>query len=568
MKLKGLLPIIFAAAFALVSCQETEPEVPAEITIDKTEIEMPRKAIDAQVYVNITSNCQWTATTDADWLSIGVSQGEANKTYKALVKAMTNTTTEVREGKITITSGKTTKDIKVTQSRGSITLTKDQIPDYDKIYVPKEYEGENFLSSEGKWFFGRSQQSEHFIVFWEPGWGEFGDTTPTQCTSSTYKVDIDDLLDWAEKCFDKYVKTLQFATLGKSILDTRKIDIFLQYSTTWAAYGSGLENNVGCLWINPDAAHYHSTVAHEIGHSFQYIVGCDLLHNKTVSNVNTAAFRYDVGQGNGFWEQTSQWMASVMCPEEAFGSWNFSNSDKNGYCESAYKHLLHEDNRYSSYFIHYYWTDKRGIDCLSNVWKSARNPKDALQAYMEYYNISNDEFNAEVYDYAARTVTWDFNDLKDNGTKYMDKMPFKATKQEDGSYKVDASVCPEATGFNIIRLQNYTKGKDVVMSLKGLPNETGYNKSGTASEGGWTIGFVVLSSDGSTRYYSPSVTASANTNFETEITWTVPSDTKRLYAVVAVTPTKYISHQWDENNSNDRLWPYQFSVSGASPKMN
>lgn len=548
------------AAFILASCGEKEPEVFGTITLSKTEIGFSAKEADAQSYLKISSTYQWEATMDVPWLSMSVTRGEAGTEYRSIVSAKTNSLQESRVGTITIKSGLAEKKVTVTQSRGSLTISKEDVKDLDRIYIPKEYEGEKFFSSEGKWFFGRSAQSEHFIVFWEPGFGEFGDTTPSNCPNTRYRVDINALLSWAEQCYECYVNTLKFAEKGKTILDNTKVDIWLQYSTEWAAYGSGLEDKVGCLWINPDAANDKSTLAHEIGHSFQYMVGCDLLKNRTVNSTASAAFRYDIGQGNGFWEQTAQWQAYVMVPSETFTNYNFGE-----YCKNVHKHLLHEDNRYTNYFIHHYWTDKYGIGAVADVWKSARSPKDAVQVYQALHNLSMEELNAQFYDYAAHVATWDFKGLAETGVSYLNKFAWNYVKDEEGWYKVGSSVCPEATGFNIIWLNGAAKGEKVKVEFEGLPDEPGYNSSGSASDSGWTIGFVALASDKKVRYYSTPTMAGADTGLKASAEWTVPEDAYRVWAVIAATPKNYIVHRWDDNNSNDIHWPYRIKVEGATP---
>lgn len=559
---KYLLSLLTLLVVA-VSCNKQEPEIFGDITLDKTELQMSSKAVSAMQYLTIKSTYEWNAVSDADWITMSQTMGQADKEYKILVRAQTNGDPVAREASITISSGKSHKTVKVVQERGALVITPDQIPDYNKIYVPKEYEKEDFFSSDGMWFFGRSAQSEHFILFWDPDYGDGVDTNPGNVAK--YKVDVKALLNWAESCYQSYVNVFKFAEEGHSILDKHKINIFLYYPTNWttpgaAATGAGLENQVGCLWLDGQWATDKPILAHEIGHSFQYIVGCDKLYNKETTNVNTYSFRYDIGQGNGFWEQTSQWMAYMMVPGQTFTNYNFSD-----YCKGVYKHLLHEDNRYSNYFIHHYMTDRYGIEAVGEVWKNARSPKDALEVYMSVHDLSVAEFNQHVYEYASRVATWDFDGLRKDGINYINKIAYKSTKGEDGYYKVDASTCPEATGFNVIRLQNYVKGSDISIDFVGLPNEPGYNKSGTATDGGWTIGFVALSSDNTTRYYSPTAVATADSDYKTTISWTIPEDTKRLWAVVAATPVKYISHKWDENNSNDRHWPYKMAVEGATP---
>ena len=441
-------------------------------------------------------------------------------------------------------------------------LSPSDVPDYDKIYMCSEFRKSTRdgyvtttfydpLKQASLYYFGRSRQSEHFIIFWDK---DFGTTTPDE-TASPYHLDTKAFLDWCEEIYAYYVNTLKFAHLteaDKSYLDQYKFEIFLWHQTEWAAYGSGPEDNItGCLWVNPEAANSRSTVAHEIGHSFQYQVGCDLLLNKKTSDISTVAFRYDQGNGSGFWEQTAQWQAYQMCPEETFTNYNFTT-----FCDNAHRHFAHEDMRYGSYFFHYYWVDKYGMDAVAKVWNAARKPKDSMESYMSAFSLTLDEFNAQLYEYAAKAATWDFQQIRTEGARHAGAVAWKGADAGEGWWKVDPSKAPESTGFNHIRL-SVAPGQQLTMDFAGLPNESGYNSSGNASQAGWTVGFVSLGEDLATRSYSASATATAATGNNATTTWTVPAGAKYVWAVVACTPTSYITHLWDENNKNDRHWPYK-----------
>ncbi len=441
-------------------------------------------------------------------------------------------------------------------------LTPADVPNYDMIYMCSEFyknkrgwdvTGTFYdpLKPESLYYFGRSKQSEHFIIFWDK---DFGDKSPDE-SAAPYHLDTDAFLAWCEEIYAYYVNTLKFAhyTLAdKSYLDQYKFQIYLWHQTEWAAYGSGPNDNItGCLWVNPEAANSRSTVAHEVGHSFQYQTACDLILNKKATDIYQTAFRYDQGQGSTFWEQTAQWQAFQMCPEETFTNYYFSV-----FCDNCHRHFAHEDMRYGSYFFHYYWVDKYGIDAVANVWRTARKPKDSLQSYMDAYDLDINAFNAQVYDYAARVATWDFQQIRGEGARRAGAVSWKGSDAGDGYWKVDPAKAPEATGFNLIRL-SAAPGQELTMDFAGLPNEAGYNKSGDASQAGWTIGFVSLGEDMVTRTYSDPVMATATTGNNVTAQWTVPVGAKYVWAVVACTPTTYITHLWDENNANDRHWPYQ-----------
>lgn len=444
------------------------------------------------------------------------------------------------------------------------------VPNYEMIYMTSEFYKKSRgwevtstfydpLKPESLYYFGRSKQSEHFILFWDK---DFGDKSPDN-SAAPYHLDTDKFLAWCEQIYNYYVNTLKFAhytPADKSYLDTYKFQIYLWHQTEWAAYGSGPEDNItGCLWVNPEAANSRSTVAHEIGHSFQYQTACDLVLNKKAASVYNVAFRYDQGQGSTFWEQTAQWQSFQMCPEETFTNYYFSV-----FCDNCNRHFAHEDMRYGSYFFHYYWVDQYGIDAVANVWRSATKPKDSLESYMHAYNIDIDTFNAQLYDYASRCATWDFGQIRTAGSRYAGAIGWKGTDAGDGYYMVHPSKAPEATGFNLIRL-SAAPGEELTANFVGLPNQAGFNRSGDASQAGWTLGFVALGSDMNTRYYSDPVMATAATDNSATASWTVPAGAQYVWAVVACTPTTYITHLWDENNTNDRHWPYkiQFQANGA-----
>ena len=441
-------------------------------------------------------------------------------------------------------------------------LTPADVPNYDMIYMCSEFyknkrgwdvTGTFYdpLKPESLYYFGRSKQSEHFIIFWDK---DFGDKSPDE-SAAPYHLDTDAFLAWCEEIYAYYVNTLKFAhytPADKSYLDQYKFQIYLWHQTEWAAYGSGPNDNItGCLWVNPEAANSRATVAHEIGHSFQYQTACDLKLNDPKIDLFQTAFRYDQGQGSTFWEQTAQWQAYQMVPEETFTNYNFTD-----FCDNCHRHFAHEDMRYGSYFFHYYWVDKYGIDAVANVWRSARKPKDALESYMATYGIGIDEFNAQVYDYAARVATWDFKQIRDAGARYAGSVSWKGADDGTGYWAVDPAKAPEATGFNLIRL-SAVPGQELTMDFVGMPNAAGYNRSGDASQAGWTIGFVSLGEDRTTRTYSESTMATAATGNNASLKWTVPAGAKYVWAVVACTPTTYITHLWDENNANDRHWPYK-----------
>lgn len=452
-----------------------------------------------------------------------------------------------------------------------IILTPEDIEDYDKFYKANEFKNMDMLRSDSKWSFVRSKQSEHFIVFWEAG---FGNDPNASTIPQELRVDIDDLLAKSEKFYEINVQTLKFAEVGssKSNLDKYKMQIYLLYQAEWLATGGGYDDIIGGLWVNPSTCRpVGSTIAHEIGHSFQYQIYADLLAIGECQNDFSRGFRYGYGGngGNGFWEQTAQWQSFQSYPKEAFESYNFGV-----YIDNCHRHIGHEWQRYASYFIHYYWTDKHGIDFIGKLWREAVSPEDPMQAYMRMNHLTVEQFNEEMYDAATRFITWDIDAIRSNGSAYIGKHSYKLYALKDSSYQVAYSHCPGSTGYNAIPLNVPEAGTVVSTEFTGLQpgsalasddpgistnNEktttvTKYNK-GSLTRAGWRYGYVALLNNGQRVY------GDMNRKTQANVAFMVPTGCEKLWFVVLGAPNTYIAHAWDEKEENDDQWPYTVKFS-------
>ncbi|MDA3882910.1 MAG: DUF6055 domain-containing protein [Bacteroidales bacterium] len=180
------------------------------------------------------------------------------------------------------------------------------------IYIPGFIGTMDLNNPASQWCYNRSAESENFVVFWEAGFGNDPSAAETD-----YRVNINTMLEVAELSYHVNIDSLGMAIPGSSVTDNYKMMIFLLYSTEWVANGSGQDETVGVLHVNPAAASSATVLAHEIGHCFQYITGCD----------SDGGFRYGFGEngsgGNGFWEQCAQWAAFKVYPEEQFRTHDF-----------------------------------------------------------------------------------------------------------------------------------------------------------------------------------------------------------------------------------------------------
>ena len=540
----GRMMILFSLllALSLSSCGE-KPVEEAVLVISASELSAPAEGGEATV--QITSDQKWSiASIDQLWVNAAILGGVPGVPVNVKFTFDKNSTSVARTARVAVVSGATRETITIVQTAGFDPSS----VDVSKIYIPLEMRSMDLTKSSSTWYFGRSRQSEHFIVFWGKGYDEYGFVTPSNHPDPVYRVDIDDLLAKAEEFWDMNVDRLKFITPGNSKTDQHKMMIFLLYQTEWLATGAGYDNTIGALWVSPSTCHpVGSTIAHEIGHSFQYQVHCDLGGN--------AGWRYGFGGngGNGYWEQCAQWQAYQSYPAETFGSYNF-----NVYIDNCHRSTFSEFQRYASYFINYYWADRHGIDFIGRLWRESgvNGPEDPAQAYMRITGITLEQYNDEQFDYARRMVTWDMDALRSLGSSRIGAHSCALNKAADGFRQIAPEDCIENHGYNVIRLKVPEAGTEITGTFEGIAGAPGY-RSINAAAAGWRYGYVALLGNG-TRVYSDMFSASSGT-----ASFTTPADCTDLWFVVSGAPTSYWMHGWDDDESNDEQWPYRVKFDGT-----
>ena len=583
-----------AALFGLAACDQKEPEQGETPDLTEATIKLTtakdKLVIDSEEgsVLNIIFACdhKWKLIVpeESGWLTFDKTEGEAGKLIGVKATAAANPGSE-RVAECEIVSGVSSLKFNVTQKQASLVLTAADVEDLDRYYQPKEFTFD-MMNSSSKWSFCRSKQSEHFIVFWDIKYGEYGlygdrmgveNTSPSTCKTASMRVDIDDLLEKAEQFFDTNVNKLKMAELGvgKSYLDDYKMEIYIIWQTEWLATGSGYDNVIGALWVNPSTCKpVGSTIAHEIGHSFQYQTYCDKVYQGEPDNLQYG-FRYGFGpKGEGgcaYWEQCAQWQSFQDYPEQQFGH------DLNVFKTQYNRHYHHEWMRYASYWLQSYWVEKRGVEAYGEIWRQSVLPEDAIKTYTKLYNDGDWSKTAdELYDYAARMATFDIDGVREYAGSNVTANHFKTTlfKQADGYYQVSYGSCPSTAGFNIVPLNlPDEEGAVVTASFKGLQvgsalpeGDTGnfvngdlqtiqgtattYNNVGNGKEG-WRYGFVALNADG-TRVYGDMFSSKDGV-----ASFTVPAGAEYLYFVVLGAPTEYRQNEWDDDEKDDDQWPYK-----------
>lgn len=414
------------------------------------------------------------------------------------------------------------------------------------LYRPSYLNTNDFTKPSSRFCWERSMESEHFVVMWEAGFG----TDPTQA-ADRYRFDPAAMLEQAENIYRVNTEQLGFLAPG-SVKEAQqyKIMMFVSYSTEWAAYGSGQDDKVGTLDVNPDAANSPSTVAHEIGHTFQYIIGCEL-------GSSSHGWRYGFGDngsgGCAWWEQCAQWQAYKVYPEQKFtDGWAYS------VYSASHLHPLHEEPRYSCFFIQDWWCQLHGEDFIGRLWQEALYPEDPIETYMRMNGQTLDEFTADMYGYATHAITWDIDGIREQGKTHQNAFKTTMHRCEDDQtvWEVDASNCPQNFGFNIIELNLPKAGSTVVANFKGEAGAEGY-RAINVDKAGWRYGFVAQLADSTCVYGDMAADAEGRSSF------TIPADATHLWFVVMGAPTAYWHHPWDDSDTNDEQWPYRVQFVGT-----
>lgn len=438
--------------------------------------------------------------------------------------------------------------------------------EHSGFYQPSEYAENDYESPDARWSFARSAESDHFFVFWEAGFGADPALIPEEM-----RIDVTDLLAQAEKFYQTNVTTLAMAD---SLPGGYKLQIYLLYTEDWVATGSGFDDRIGAMWVSPMTCHpVGSVIAHEMGHCFQYLVYCQQLADGAADD-HRSGFRYGYAEdaGNALWEIGAQWQSWQNYPAEQFTDYELDT-----WFANYHRALENEYTRYQNYWWFDYLTEHYGLDAYGRIWRESRWPEDAYTCFMRLY-LNNDlnAFYAQLYDYAAHAVTFDFAAARPYAADWQGR--YDATLYDvEGWQRIAYASCPEANGFAALPL-DASQGSSVTVRFRGLPaasslasqdpgryylgdeataeNLTGLTRTYNAMESapGWRYGFVALRTDG-TRIYSD-----MHDEAEGDVTFEIPADTQELYFVVLGAPATYVCHVWDNDEATDAQLPFEVQI--------
>ena len=441
------------------------------------------------------------------------------------------------------------------------------------LVKPSTYSSNDFTNENSTYCFQRSAESEHFVVFWAKGLNKQSNGNLTGGASSSV-CNVNTLLSNAEKIWSVYVNQLGFINPGKSTTDKVKIEMFVVNQSEWRADGSGVDGTVwtmgtgttktaksqkvGLFHCNAWAASNNVTVAHEIGHTFQYLVSADLGMTHGLNYVLG-----DNSKGNEWWEDCANWQAHKVYPAEQFAS-NWSNNQ-----DMHHLNIIHEDARYNNCYYQDWWCQQHGLNTIGRVWRESTKPEDPIQAYMRIFNLNDSTFADEQFEGYAHIAAMDIEAWKTYGQGLIGSEQQRLTEASEAIVQshlggetewwvVQPEYCPQNYGYNANPLKVPAAGTEVKATFKGLINAEGY-RSIYPERAGWRYGFVAYSSDG-TRTYSP-----IGRETEGEVSITIPEKCTHLWFVVMGAPTKWWTHSWNENAADDEQWPYAVKFTGSDP---
>ncbi|MBA4257762.1 MAG: hypothetical protein C0446_01265 [Chitinophaga sp.] len=415
-----------------------------------------------------------------------------------------------------------------------------------EVYIPGKVfrtpDNNNYLSDTSEFSFSRMAESKNIVAFWSKEFGKDPMLNPIE----QKRFDIHNALNELERFYEFYVNQLKLVLKGKSLTDQYKMVLYVIGGNGGTAFGGGAENKIGMLWT-PAARMTkapYGALAHELGHSFQFMI------------------RADNGRGprGAISEMSAQYMLWQVYPE-----WmTFENYHLKDFMKKTHYAFLHPTNMYHSPYVFEYWSNKHGIEFFGKLSRETLDTEDPVATYKRITNISQEQFNDEMFDASRRFITWDMKRIDSVARPYANQhfTDLKNAKEKDW-YIVPAANCPQNYGYNGIQLKVPKSGSTVTLHFTGIAGAEGY-QSVNIEKAGWRYGFVAYQKNGN-RVYS-----TVGKNSKGELKFKVPNDTEYLWLVVMGAPTEHwpVSmgrQRTDADTKKEEQWPYQFKLAGSSP---
>lgn len=411
-----------------------------------------------------------------------------------------------------------------------------------EIHIPAKQVKENDFRKGGRFSHDYKMESENLVLFWESSFGK----DPAGYVDKSRRFYPEELLREGERFFTYYVDKLKFADPETSQSARKKMIIWMFNDAETTAYGWG-DEGVGMMWMRPCRAqsYPYCPLAHEMGHSFQYMVEAD----------GSRGFG-----GHPLVEYTSQWMLW-----QVYSDWTtIEKYHLDAYMEQTHNSLLNGINQYHAPQFMEYWSNKHGLNIIARIWKEAQDKEDAVMTYQRITGLNQEEFCDEIYEAATHFVTWDVPRIKLVCRSYANEHSSKLEKRQAGWWRIAQERCPQSYGYNAIRLRVPEGSTSVQVEFKGIAGSEGF-RGEHLDKAGWRYGFVASLKNGSCVYGDMCKAQNGQNGVETFV---VPEETQYLWLVVVATPlehTEYHRH-WSEladRKGKEAQWPYEVRMQGT-----
>ena len=409
-----------------------------------------------------------------------------------------------------------------------------------EIYIPKDLQGMDLNNPESKWSYQRMACTKNFAIFWEKGFGN-DLNNPPQLEGKPMSFDLENLKEKLESFYDYFYNALQFAKKG-SKCDKYRMMVMVNYSLEGTAYGGDYDGEIGALWVAPNRIQDKklNCIAHELGHSFQSQIICD--------------GEGEAWGGSGFFEMTSQWMLWHVNPEWV--------TDENyhwvAFCKDTHKAFLQLTNIYRSPYVLEYWSQKHGLTVIAELFRQGKKGEDPAMTYKQMFNLTQEQFNEEMFDASRRIVNLDFEHAFNVTRPHVGKMTTQfQVPDEEGWQMISAENCPENYGFNAIPLTLPEVGTIVSVDFKGQAGAKGFNAV-NIDKAGWRYGFIATDKEGKCTY------SEVGKETNGSLSYLVPQGTEKLWLVVMAAPTEYwrTKERWGNEGADTESaqWPYSIKL--------
>ncbi|SCI09326.1 DUF6055 domain-containing protein [uncultured Bacteroides sp.] len=413
-----------------------------------------------------------------------------------------------------------------------------------EIFIPAKSLKENkFNQLDGQFSYDYMAESENLVLFWAKSFGK----DPMNYADKSRRFNPEEILREGERFYNYYRDKLKFVDKKKSYSSRYKMIIWMYNDDNTTAYGWG-DEGVGMMWMRPcrTQSYPYCPLAHEMGHSFQYMVGAD----------GARSF-----SGCPLVEYTSQWMLW-----QVYSDWTtIEQFHLDAYMDQTHYSLLNEVNMYHAPQFMEYWSNKHGLDIIARIWREAEGKEDPVSAYKRLTGISQQQFNDEIYEAATRFVTWDIPRIKTVCSSYANQHRCKLDAVGEGWYRIAQTRCPQNYGYNAIRLNVPEGGTMIDLDFEGLAGNKDF-RSVKVDKAGWRYGFVAVCKNGQCVYgdrYESGNGMNRTVRFE------IPENTQFLWLVVTGAPVEHWDYMktWSvlkNEKGKEAQWPYQIRLKGTS----